>query len=111
MAGLNRLQTQLTGTRRAFSSSPRALAGGKSKIKMTKSSSGTKTHRMGGMTLADAFDMDEDLQPYLGDDVPAVTHDQWEEARERLKGLRLIKYQMPGLQRPCLSPSFLMPPS
>lgn len=90
---------------RSFGTTVATLAGGKTKIKSRKSRGRAKEHRMGGPTMQETFDL-KNLDTYLGNDVPSWIHWRWDEARMRLKGLRLIAYQMPGLQRaPLLSSS------
>jgi hypothetical protein len=83
--------------RRSFSVSHTILAGGKNKIKVS-SKGKFKDHRLGGPGMEEAFDIERDLaKPFAMQDVPAVTHLRWAEARKRLNKLRAIKFQMPSL--------------
>ncbi|KAA1106714.1 hypothetical protein PGTUg99_013015 [Puccinia graminis f. sp. tritici] len=93
--------------RRSFSVSHIIQAGGKNKIKVS-SKGKFKDHRLGGPGMEEAFDIERDLaKPFAMQDVPAVTHLRWAEARKRLNKLRAIKFQMPSLikyQQPFVPP-------
>lgn len=93
--------------RRSFSTSLLLSAGGKNKIKVSTKGK-FKDHRLGGPGMEEAFDIERDLaKPFAMQDVPAVTHLRWAEARKRLNKLRAIKFQMPSLtkyQQPFVPP-------
>jgi hypothetical protein len=83
--------------RRAFTATPQNQAGGKNKIKVSNKGK-FKDHPLGGPGMEEAFDIERDLaKPFAMEDVPAVTHLRWAEARKRLNKLRAIKFQMPEL--------------
>ncbi|KAI8459526.1 mitochondrial ribosomal subunit protein-domain-containing protein [Phakopsora pachyrhizi] len=101
----NRDQTQRNSCKannhqiRSFGSSYPTQAGGKNKIKVSGKGK-LKDHRLGGPGMEEVFDIERDLaKPFAMQDVPGVTHLRWDEARRRLKALRMIKYQMPLLAK------------
>ncbi|KNZ60102.1 hypothetical protein VP01_160g10 [Puccinia sorghi] len=67
-----------------------------------------KDHPLGGPGMEEVFDMERDLaKPFAMQDVPAVTHLHWAQARNRLNKLRTISFQMPLLtkyQQPFVPP-------
>ncbi|PLW38611.1 hypothetical protein PCASD_08235 [Puccinia coronata f. sp. avenae] len=93
--------------RRAFTATPQNQAGGKNKIKVSNKGK-FKDHPLGGPGMEEAFDIERDLaKPFAMEDVPAVTHLRWAEARKRLNKLRAIKFQIPELtkyQQPFVPP-------
>lgn len=94
---------------RSFVTSHRAEAGGKNKIKVTGKGR-LKDHPLGGPGMEEAFDIERDLvKPFAMQDVPAVTHLRWAEARKRLHALRVIKFQMPSLASSSSHTEFLLP--
>jgi len=89
---------QGVGTR-WFSGSGPCEAGGKNKIKVSNKGK-FKDHRLGGPGMEEAFDMERDLaKPFAMQDVPALTHLHWAQARLRLDKLRTIAFQMPLLSK------------